>query len=423
MKIRLVTFAILCTLFQPLWGSVEQLRAQYQQLQDVYSERLETIQTEMSQKERELLNHFIISLVRVEQAFRDEGELDGVVITRELRETLLENPAFPEPAANHPAELRESIDSLKRDRNDIRENSQKLLNELNRMFYDRLEPIMRELTRAGDFDTARDMLELRQRLRASLGEPGERDPPERSTRELGMSADPNIFPLSIEPDSLGQIIGLTARRTQLAFDPVIEGRVTPQQRWIRLRGGRYTVPEDATRALVHQVAQNQMFTLEFGFYTDNGSQGRPHLQAPAGLFLFGNHREDANLIVNQEGRNLFLYLRTDSPPENRKFHRVNLGRVDPGRMVHYMVTYRSGELTVYADGVETQKLRSEISGLLNGWENYPFHIGSIDTPSPVIPVGYWNGDLVFVYMRASHESSRGAAANYTRFGNFVTAPR
>ena len=423
MKIYILLISLFLTAPLSLRADTESLRNQYQQLMSVYEERREEIQGDLERKERELLNEFIVSLVRVEQRFRDEGDLDGVVLTREMRERLLEEAEFPELNENAPEELRDRISSLHEDRDAIREGEGEKLKELNRMFYNRLEPVMRELTRAGDFDTAREMLTLRRRLADTFSTEADAGQTGTPRRELGMSSDPNVFPISVEPRSLGQIVGLTARRPQIPFEPVIEGGVTPADRWMRLRNGRFTVPADATEAMVHQVRQNQMFTLEFGFYTDHGHQGFPAMQVPAGLFLFGNNREEANLIVNQEGRNLILYLRTDSPPDNRDFHRVDLGRVDTGRMVHYTVTYRSGELTVYFDGVETRKIRGEITGLLNGWESFPFHIGAIDTPSPQRPVGHWRGNLVFVYMRASHESSRGVAANYTRFANFVTAPR
>ncbi|MCC5846544.1 MAG: hypothetical protein JJU29_00500 [Verrucomicrobia bacterium] len=421
MKTRLALFLLHAVALPFVAGDLSALQSDYSRMQTIYTERVEEIQRELRTEESEILNRFIVSLVRLEQEFREGGDLDGVVLIRQLREGLLERPEFPAPREDHPNKLKERLEDLQTRRSEIREQSQKKLDDLNRMFVDRLEPVMRNLTRAGDFATAREILELRRRLRASLGE--EEQTPARDARELGTPSDPNTYPVSIEPRVLGATPGINARRPQIPFVFKEEGRVEIRERDFLLRSGRLTVPAEATEAMVYQAKQNQMFTLEFGFHTSSARQGRPEINAPSGLLLFGDRRENANLIVTHEAQNLFLYLRTTRPPENEKYHRVSLGRVDGGRMEHWMVTYRSGELTVYKDGNEINKIRGDITGLLNNWEVYPIHLGQIDTGSPALPQVNWNGRLAMAYLKASHESSRGVTSSYGRFAEFVTAPR
>ena len=421
MKIRFALLAV-----QLLWlpfaaGTLSALQSDYSRMQTIYTERVEEIQRDLRVEESEILNRFIVSLVRLEQEFRETGDLDGVVLIRRMREGLLETPEFPAPRETHPETLRDRIEDLQAQRSELREKSQKKLDDLNRMFVDRLEPIMRDLTRAGDFETAREILELRRKLREALGE--EDEDGTRDTRELGAPSDPNVYPVSIEPRTLGTVTGVNARKAQLPYEFQLEGAVEVREKDFLLQAGRLTVPAEATAAIIHQAKQNQMFTLEFGFHTSNARQGRPELGLPSGLLLFGENRENANVIVTHEGQDLYLYLRTTRPPDNRKHHRIRLGRVDGGRMEHWMVTYRSGEVTVYKDGNETNKIRGDITGLLNNWEVYPIHLGQIDTEHPSYRQFHWRGRLVMAYMKASHDSPRAVTVSYDRFADFVTAPR
>lgn len=421
MKIRLVLFTLILLFQTARAEDLESLRASLSRLREVYAERVEAIRGEVLEKEREILNRFIVSLVRVEQQFRDEGNLDGVVLSRNLRERLLESPEFPEPADNHPNTLKERIEELADQRQEIRGEAQKELNQLNRMYMERLEPIMRGLTRLGDFDTARQLLETRQDLAAGLADTTEDAPP--SPVRLGPVGDPNVLPLSLEPPAMGRISGITPRRTQIPFELEAIGGSEARERDFRLSGGQLTVPEPATAALVHQVKQNHMLSLEFGLYTGHRSQGNPALRTPAPLVVFGNNLQDANLVITQEGRALYLYLRTTvAPAADRALHRVRIANIDSGRMEHFAITYRSGELTLFKDRVETNKLRGEVTGQLTNWENYPLLVGWSPSPVPQFEQLHWNGRLVSLYFRASHDSPRAVATHYSRFANFVTSP-
>lgn len=401
--------------------SVEGLRRTYLAMRNQYQEEVEEVQRDVAARERDILNRFIVSLVRMERSYQEEGDLDAMLVVRNLREALIDAPVFPEPEPAFPPLLTEAISQIAAEREAVKTEGGEALREVNRRFARRLEPVMRDLTRAGDFETARSILQVR---RTIFGEIGEEQEPAQTVqpRNLGAATDPNVFPFSFEPASVGRVAGLIPRRTQIPFQPVITGTVREQPKSFQFRDGKIRVPETAMDALVFQARQNQMLTIEIGYQTHRGHQGTHEGYGPAPLFYFGSSLEDANVALTHEGLSLILYLRTDRPPSQGTHHRVNLGRIATGRMAHLMVTYRSGELTVYHDGTETLKLRGEVTGGLENWERAPLHMGGARQGGPRIEDVFWNGDIVWLYLRAGHESGRGAGAAYSRYSDFFHRP-
>lgn len=142
---------------------------QYLRLQESYTQRVQDIVQRFETQQSELLNKFILALVRKEQDYRDEGDLDGLMYSRNLREELLEQVRFPEKDSRAPEEVLEMMNTLFRHRNELIATFQPELNKLNEILLNALEPYQREFTRQGKLDLAIEIRELREQLTIALG--------------------------------------------------------------------------------------------------------------------------------------------------------------------------------------------------------------------------------------------------------------
>lgn len=411
-----IAAALLLALFPHVLPAQSDIPGEFKRLQDAYTQRLNDIETRLQASERELLNAFILSLVRTEQAYRDEGNLDGLVLSRELRETLLHTPAFPDLEERFPDTLKQMVQTLLQQREEARLKNQKELDDLNRILFTALERFQREFTRAGNFEQAIEIRSMRNLLRDSLGL---EQPVSQPSGPVVISTDPNVYPICIEPPGYADVAGVTPRVPQIPFQFAVEDpeRATRTRHSFNFRGGALILPSEASFALIQQVQQNQMLNLEIGLHAVHGHQGNRELPAP--LLLFGTTLADSNLAVFQEGPNLFLYLRTTMPPTGQTHHRVNLGPIEAGRAHYIQVTYRSGELTVFRNGGETQKIRGSINGLLSNWSAAPLRMGQLPAPPEQPEPLTWHGNLIQVYMKSTLDSPRSAETNFKRFSTYL----
>lgn len=143
---------------------------QYLRLQESYTQRVQDIVQRFETQQSELLNKFILALVRKEQDYRDEGDLDGLMYSRNLREELLEQVRFPEEDPGAPAAVLEMLNTLFRHRDELVATFQPELNQLNRILLNALEPYQREFTRQGKLELAIEVRTLREHLSTALGE-------------------------------------------------------------------------------------------------------------------------------------------------------------------------------------------------------------------------------------------------------------
>lgn len=389
------------------------LRQRYLRMQETYTERTEQIDAEFAELEKQEVNRLIISLVRTEQAFRDEGDLQGVLLTRRLQEEMLETQQFPAPSPEFPDEIRNLLQETRASLEIARQEIQERLDALNRTFAEHLEPVMRDLTRAGDFDTAREMLDIRNQIFASLDVRQGPRPTHRTADQLRAPNDQNIFPLLLEAEALRNHPGLGIRRPQLAFQPRTEGQIQTTPRGFEFTGGRLTIPAHASEALIHQIQQTHSFTLEIGFLTTHRIQNTP-------IVCFGPSPEEANLALLHQNQNLTLLLRTTGQDGQSVLNRVDLGPAQEGRMQHLLITYRPGDLAVYRNGSNSRRNRADASGDLRDWEMKPLHIGHADIPDPALPATGWNGTVVNLSMNAIPISSRQVTTSFERFVSFIT---
>ncbi len=399
--------------------SAQDLAADYARVQEAYTQRLGDIEARLLTTERDLLNRYILSLVRAEQAFRDAGNLDGLVLCRELRERLLTDPRYPEIEDRHPAELRDMTQILLQQRGEARAASQRELDDLNRAFLGALERYQREFTRLGEIETAIEIRSMRAFLQAGLP-----DLPAAPLAAAPPPSDPNVFPFSLEASAYGESPALLPRSSQAPvtprFAPPTGGAIQP--RGFVFRGGQLRFPAEASHPIVSQVLQNQMLNIEFAIFVSHNYQG--DARAPAPLFVLGEDLASCNLAITQESNNYFLLLRTTSAPEQGGLHRIPLGTIQGGRFHHMQITYRSGELTVYRNGVESRKLRGEINGLLSNWKPAPLLFGGLPNPEPTpenpAPAFVWTGTLVQFYLRASLDTPRAVTNNFNRFSSLIS---
>lgn len=163
-------FLILLFQFSGFQVAAQDVDTQYLRLQEAYTQRVQDIVQRFETQQSELLNKFILALVRREQSYRDEGDLDGLMYSRTLREELLEEVRFPEKDPDAPAEVLEMMDTLFRHRNELIATFQPELDQLNRILLNALEPYQREFTRQGKLDLAIEIRTLREHLSTALGE-------------------------------------------------------------------------------------------------------------------------------------------------------------------------------------------------------------------------------------------------------------
>lgn len=395
--------------------NTDALREAYLRMQEAYTERATLLEAEYTEAEQREINAFIIDLVRIEQHYRDEGELAGVLQTRQIQERMLETQTLPDPEAEPlPEKILERITQSRENLQLARDTVQEKLNTLNQAFADRLEPIMRDLTRAGDFTTAREILGIRNEIFASLNVRPSIRPTHRSEAELRAPNDPNIFPVSVEPPGFSERPGLIPRSTQLPFQPQTEGDLTQSPQGIILRGGRFTIPAHATEALIHQIGRTQTITIELGFRIS-----QPFQHAP--ILCFGRSPEESNFALLQDGNNLTLLFTTSSQTGGIQRNRIDLGPANVGAMQHLVISYRPGDLAIFRNGGGTRRNRDDANGDLRAWEMKPLHLGQAEIPpSPDFPPPAWNGTIVNLQINALPVTPRGITSSFERFTRFIS---
>lgn len=390
------------------------LRQSYLKMQESYTQNADQLEAEYTEIQRQEVNRFIIALVRTEQTFRDEGDLNGVLRTRQLQEEMLETQQLPGAQGDFPEKIQNLLQDVRLSLEASRQEIQNRLDDLNRSFAARIEPVMRDLTRAGDFEIAREMLDIRNQVFASLDVQQRLRPTHRTVDQLRAPNDPNIFPISLEPPNLRNHSTLIARPTQIQFQPRTEGRVETTDRGFAFQGGQLTIPAHATEALLHQIQQTQSFTLEIGFQAS-----LPNLQAP--ILSFGETSETSNLAILQENQNLTLLLRTTNQQGKSVLNRVDLGPVNAGRMQHLVITYRPGDLAIYRNGANVRRNRNDASGELRIWEMQPVRLGHLPASNLGNSNPGWSGTIVNLYIHATPGSSRMITTSFERFVSFISS--
>ncbi|HWN42778.1 MAG TPA: LamG-like jellyroll fold domain-containing protein, partial [Thermoanaerobaculia bacterium] len=144
----------------------------------------------------------------------------------------------------------------------------------------------------------------------------------------------------------------------------------------------------AGQAIVAAVKRTNEVTLEATVTP------RTERQDVALVALSGGRRDTRNLVLAQEGDELVLHLGVAR--RGHAEHEVRLGKVEPGRPVHVLVSYRPGHLAAWRDGEEVL-VSEDLQGDFFRWRPRPLTFGA-ERRQP----GSWSGWLegVAIYGRA-----------------------
>jgi len=405
-------FLFICCAFGSPFLYAQDVETQYQKIQENYSLRVEDILQRTQRSQREQLHTFILSLVRSEQDFREEGDLEGVMFCRELRERLLVNPEALNEITDAPEAVEELLQVMRENQVENNQRYQQELNQLNLMLYNILEAYQKEFTRQSMLEKALEVFNLRKVLAESL---------ERSLAGLGdpestplpLSVDPNQYPLAFEGDIYKPAKGITPRTSRIDLHPTLEGDVEETPFGYTFLNGRITLPATATRALIEDLSRNQMFSLEIGFQPDFDFQGFP--KTPVVLFQLGESPDTALASLTLEGRNIIFRFKTDAPPPGKENHQITVGQLQTDTPSHVGITYRNEEFSVFFNGERTIHLRNQITGSLTNWEEVPVILGyALPDPESEFSLPY-RGDVHHFYIKVGDTTSRQAASNYSRF--------
>lgn len=385
---------------------------QYLKLQESYTQRVEDITQRYQKSKRELLNKFILALVRREQNYRETADLDGVVFCRDLRESLLLKPVFPGRVEGAPEGIADMLDSLHEKKQALQSQHQHELDQLNLMLHNALTPYETEFIRQGMAGKAEEIAKLQEVLESYKEQMTAKDR-EKQTLTSSLTADPNSYPFAIEGSGYGEIRGVTPRTCMITLTPELEGVVKETPLGYRLVNGRVTYPANETGPLLQDLVRNGLFSAEIAFQPDFDFEGFP--RNPVILFQLGKNKDSALFSITMEGRNLCLYFKTDQPPADRENHHYQIGDYNSPGPLHLVVTYRPGELTAYLNGEARLQLRNEVNGTLKEWQPVEVVIGkAFSHPNDgfILP---FRGVLNHVYLKAGDMTSRQVVASYNRY--------
>lgn len=426
MRIPLLALGLL---FLPALAVGQDVETKYLQLQEAYSQRLLDLEQSFENEQRELLNKFILALVRTEQSYREQGNLEGVVFSRDLRESLLLYPKNLESNEEWPQGLKDMFQELIRLRDEKKTEGQAKLDELNRVLLKTLEPYKVEFTRRGNLEKAIEIRNLQSQLSVGLGleaAPSHMTSPIAApTPAIAPEAlqDPNTYAFLLEPEAYKDTPDIRVRQSFAEPEPVVEGGVEATRQRFNLTGGNVTFGQNQLEIFRAMASRNQIFNLEIAVspsWEPQGTAGQP-----AVIFRWGPSVQEANLAVTQERNRLWLYMKTTNPPDGRENFRVDLGLVRGGVPVHVMVTFRGNEVAIYRDGIVTQRLRGNQMGSLTNW-----------APSPLVfskpserryqqgqrlgeARGVWHGSVYLMSLKGVQETHRQLDENYNRFKKMI----
>jgi hypothetical protein len=158
-----------------------------------------------------------------------------------------------------------------------------------------------------------------------------------------------------------------------------------------LGDGAWAASEEAGQAIVAAVKRTNEVTFEA---TVTPRAGRQTPAITAIVALSGGRQDTRNLVLAQEGDELVLHLGVAR--RGHAEHEVRLGRMEPGRPAHVLVSYRPGHLSAWRDGEEVLTT-AELQGDFFRWRPRPLTFGA-ERRRP----GSWSGWLegVAIYGRA-----------------------
>lgn len=224
-------------------------------------------------------------------------------------------------------------------------------------------------------------------VRKPVAQP-ETEPETASEENEGWPSDREGLAYLWETADAGNLARDPVRGVERSFPLEREGAVRLDHfHRMDLGGGASVASEEAGQAIVAAVKRTNEVALE-ATVTPRAAR-----QNAAILALSGGRPDTRNLVLAQEGDELVLHLGVArrGPAE----HVVRLGRVEPGRPAHVLVSYRPGHLAAWRDGEEVLTT-GELQGDFFRWRPRPLTFGA-ERRRP----GSWSGLLegVAIYGR------------------------
>ena len=131
---------------------------------------------------------------------------------------------------------------------------------------------------------------------------------------------------------------------------------------MQLAKGRFTADEWG-QPIKQELTHSNQLTLEVVLKTNHLNQA-----GPARIVSFSSSASSRNFTLGQERDRLIFRLRTTKTDENGTRPETNLCAIEANQSVHIAVTYRSGNLICYRDGVEVLNT-DQISGDFSNWSD------------------------------------------------------
>lgn len=132
---------------------------------------------------------------------------------------------------------------------------------------------------------------------------------------------------------------------------------------MEIRKGSFFVPDDV---LNHALSIGPVYTGEFSmeaqFVAANGKAA-----GPARIISLSTSASNRNFTLGQEGNQLIFRLRTTETDPNGVASQLALGAIEAGKPYHLLLTYRSGELVWYLNGI--RYFSSHCKGDLFSWND------------------------------------------------------
>lgn len=188
----------------------------------------------------------------------------------------------------------------------------------------------------------------------------------------------------------------------LRCEPLAWGRARFNRHFgFRLDGGGFEAPKELADRLLRQCQQSNSLTLEAIVTPRTITQ-----TGPARIISFSESAASRNFTLGQSGDTLVLRLRTPATGSNGAHPEVPLCRIEAGKPLHLVVTYRPDELCAYVNG-RSQTLKERVTGDFSNWSAQHLLFGHEATRDR-----NWDGDLQGVALYARFVSAAEAAHRY-----------
>jgi hypothetical protein len=324
----------------------------------LYQDSVTREEKRQSERLAALMEAYAGEMERLALQAQEAGHLDSLLLFRSEQKEARSGSLAPLPDTA-PAALRSIRQRLDAARGSVESESQANRERLKQAYLAHLQQLQRSLTVNNRIEDAMAVRAEIQTLSGAAPPPMSQPPAE------------NARPVTSLVWQRGQveaalILTTNGQRTPFPFRHDGDIRVSPRG-W-ECRGGR-SLLEKLGPLLVSSFQATHELTLAFSLETASLDQ-----KGPARILFLSKDTQTRNLTLGQDEDSLVLRLRTPSTGTNGSNPAIQLGKIEAGKPIRMVVTYRKGEVRLYRDGkdVEADNIRGDFSN----WEPMDFMIGN-----------------------------------------------